>query len=132
MASSLTIKLEQSRVYLAGDTAELEVDGDLQPDSWLLWGPERNLLDVDSPSLGFGRGAFGRGGFGVGAYVLTFLTLNAFVAGDYTIRVRARDKIGNVDGWSDPVVHEHRPVPPPPHDLVITAGELHWQWSDPA
>lgn len=144
MAASLTIKLEQSRRYIYGDTAEIEVDGALQPDRWPIWGPERDLLGSGfggggfggggfgmGRSLGFGNGAFGRGGFALGARVISFLTIGQFVTGDYTLRARGRDSLGNVDGWSDPVTHEHRPVPPAPTDLVIVAGVLGWTWSDP-
>ena len=142
MAAPLTISIVQSRRYEYGDTAELEVDSVLQPDSWPIWGFERNLLGFGhgpyggggygaGDSLGYGNGGYGLGLWGQGARIVSFLTIGQFVAGDFTLRVRARDGIGNVDGWSDAVIHQHRPVPPTPTDLAILGGILGWTWSDP-
>lgn len=145
MAMPITLCIARNPAWSADDVLELEVNGQLQPDRIVPWGPQRRFF-------GFGRGLpsrtpfgrwvipgnltlFGQGRFGQGQSKLTHTTLRAFVAGDYTLRLRSRDarrETGNVSDWSDAFIVEHRPAPPAPRNLRVTAGVLAWDWSDPA
>lgn len=142
MAAPLIVTLEQSRRYRFGDYAQVEVDGALQPDRFQLWHAERRQLGFGrgrfgrgrfgrGRSLGFGLGAFGRGVFGQGARLAAYRTAAAHPAGDYTLRVRAVDRLGNAGDWSAPLAHEHRPRPPAPARLRVDGEDLAWAWSDP-
>jgi hypothetical protein len=78
-----------------------------------------------------GEVPFNEGEFGAGVGLLEHLTFREFVAGDYTVRGRARDFVGNIGPWSAPVTVAHRPLPPPPENLAVVGGVLSWTWSDP-
>jgi len=143
MASPLTITIEQSRAFLPGDYAQIEVDSTVQSDRVSIWGGERASLGYGhgrygdgeygrGRSLGYGIGLYGDGPYGIGLRRTTHETGSSFVAGDYSVRARAVDKIGNAGSWSSAVTHRHRPTPPKPSSLSIASGTLNWAWSDPA
>lgn len=131
MAAPLTIKFIQDRAFEFRDTLRLEVNGTALPNIIRVWGPERSRMTATTPSLGYGRGAYGRGGYGVGARILQYVTPQRFVAGDYSLRDRAVDALGNIGAWSGTYTHQHRPVPPAPKALSLSAGVLTWLWTDP-
>ncbi len=142
MAAPLTVRFIRDFDYLQDDRLQLEVDGLLQPDSVTIWTALRDHLgfgrDADSSSgfgfatgLAFGSGAFGAGYFGQGAEIAEHRSVRRFVAGDYAIRMRAIDALGNLGDWSIVVTLEHRPPPPPPFNLALTGNTLTWDWSDP-
>ena len=140
MPEPLTLQLEQSRRYLPGDYAQVEVDGEVQSDAFVIWGSERAALGMGhgpfgrgrfgyGRSLGLGRGAFARGIFGQGVRIISLQTRQRFVEGEYEIRLRVRDRLGNVGDWSEPATLAHNPVPPPPRNLRIAGDSLLFDWS---
>ena len=140
MPEPLTLQLEQSRRYLPGDYAQVEVDGEVQSDAFVIWGADRYEYGFGRGPFGrgrlgygraltFGRGSMGRGTMGQGARVLTFRTRAKFQDGDYSIRLRVIDRLGNAGAWSAAVTLNHRPVPPPPFDLKIVSGDLRFKWT---
>jgi hypothetical protein len=142
MTAPISISLVQSRSYLYGDTARLEVAGSAQPEAIRIAGDTRGLEGFGHGSFGrgrfgrgrgsgFGSGAFGRGVFGQGASLVGRSTQARFVAGDYAMRVRAVDALGNAGDWSASATRPHRPDPPAPTALAITGGALTATWSDP-
>jgi hypothetical protein len=141
MAQPLALKLVRSMDHVPGDYGQVEVASVLQPDRVTLIIQGRQFqgfgLTPDSSgfgfaqSLSFGQGNFGAGYLGQGAETFTHTTLTRYVAGDYTVRLRAVDRLGNAGDWSEPVTIKHRPLPPAPTNLRIADGILTWAWSDP-
>jgi len=74
---------------------------------------------------------WGAGDFGLGGRRVDWATQTQYVAGDYGVRARAIDSLGNAGDWTDSVTIEHRPTPPPPRNLAISDNVLSWTWSDP-
>ncbi|MFA5759402.1 MAG: hypothetical protein WC942_08635 [Clostridia bacterium] len=111
MATTIPITIIQSRRFLAGDAMQIEVDSTVLPDRVPIWGSERSWIGFGrgrfgrgrfgvGRSLGFGQGLFGRGRFAQGVRASTYQTAGRFTAGDYSIRVRAVDRLGNAGDWS--------------------------------
>ena len=137
----MSITIEQSRRFVVGDIALIEIGGTALDDEVNYWQAERSRTGFGQGrfgtgrfgvgrSLGFGIGTFGRGAFGTGSRLLVHRTRARFVAGDYAIRGKSRDSIGNESDWSDTVTRPHRPQPATPASLAITSGTLTWSWSD--
>lgn len=142
MAAPLTVRFIRDFDYLQDDRLQLEVDSALQPDSVTIWTVLRDQLgwgrSTDNNSgfgfatgLAWGAGAFGAGYFGQGAEIAEHRSVRSFVAGDYTIRMRGIDPLGNLGNWSISETLEHRPAPPPPFDLAMSGNTITWDWSDP-
>ncbi len=138
MAQRMTIPIVATPEYLPRDVLEVEIDGDVQPDRIIVADPERNAqgFGFELPTLTpFGRLAlspavtpFGLGLFGVGAKLIEYQTRASFDAGDYSVRIRARDALGNVSAWSSAYTLEHRPEPGPPRNLTVSGMTLGWVW----
>jgi hypothetical protein len=130
--------VEQAPHLTERDRLQLEVDGVVQPELHAVWAGERALMGFgiegfgEDPfgvgdSLGFGLGSFGAGAFGEEDVALAILrTSQAFAHGDYTLRVRAVDELGNAGDWSDPLEQQHRYRPDPPTIVSLDAGILTW------
>lgn len=144
MAGPIEVKISQALSYFPEDTIELEVDSVAQLGRLEIWGAERQAIGFGrgtfgtgafgfdgSIGLGFGVGAFGTGPFGIDERIVTRQTRKRFSAGDYTVRARAIDELGNIGDWSASKVYEHRPVPETPTDCQLSDGTLTWSWSDP-
>lgn len=144
MAEPITIPIIQDPDLTPQDVVEVEINSAVQSDRFGVWPavPDPGGFGFDAMDTGvfgfssagavaFGQAVFGQGYFGYGAAVVEHDTRSSFVAGDYTVRLRSRDDLGNVSDWSDPGTIEHRPTPPPPDTLAIAAGVLTWSWSDP-
>ncbi len=141
MATPIPITIIQSRRFMAGDVMQIEVDSTVLPDRVPIWGSERARIGFGhgrfgrgrfgvGRALGFGQGLFGRGLFGQGVRTLPYQTAGRYTAGDYSVRVRAIDRIANTGDWSSAVDYPHRPTPPTPRNLAISSGTLTWSWSD--
>lgn len=141
MAQPIDIALIVDPSYLPGDRAVIEIDSADQPDRPVLTPPNRERrgfgvasaittpfgsMGLTPPDIPFGAGLFG-----IGATRWDHTTLRAFVAGDYPIRARGIDTLGNLGDWSDAETIEHRPTPPPPINLSMAGSVLSWTWSDP-
>ena len=127
MASPITITIAHSSAFALGDRGQIEIAGVVQPDRIELGG-----IPGPAPTLPFGGGRFGAGYFGRGAASFAHRTLASFIAGDYSVRIRSIDPVGNTSAWSTAKIIQHRPVPPSPTSLSVNeAGELVWTWSDP-
>lgn len=127
MADKMNIPIIRNASYTPGDRAEIEINGVVQPDIIDLAG-----LVTPRPVMPFGGGTFGAGVFGAGAAMFVHRTVARFVAGDYAVRIRSVDPLGNESAWSTARTVRHRPAPPPPTALNVNeAGELAWSWSDP-
>ncbi len=141
MANALTLTVIREPDYLPADRIQIELDGAVQSDRIPAW-------DHSRARKGFGYGnaretsfgvwmpppadtLFGAGLFGQGAGPLIHTTINSYVAGDYQLRARSVDALGNASNWSPAETIEHRPIPPAPTSLAIAAGVLSWTWSDP-
>lgn len=141
MTQPITIPICRDPDYLPGDRMKLEVDSSLQPDRIQVHPHTRE-------QQGFGHGhphqvlfgrivltpdrvPFGAGEFGVGCSQLDHETVTRYVAGDYSIELTGVDALGNEGPTSDPETIAHRPAPPAPKTLAITASVLSWSWSDP-
>lgn len=150
MARPISITILVPLELLHTDVLTLEIDGEVQRDripAFPRWRGQRGFGYQQLNAGGFGVWAlspdqfpFGAGPFGQGAYPLDHQTVDAFVAGDYEVRVRASDDLppatsggdrGNVSAWSDTVELAHRPAPPPPRNLAVSGGVLGWTWQDP-
>lgn len=142
MAEPMTITIIRDPVYLGDTTIELEVDGVVQPDRIVPWGFARDTMGEGfgrESETGEGFGQWARYGEGIsdygwdggGASTLDHRTTASFVAGDYPVRMRAIDGKGNAGDWSESKTIKHRPNPPAPTGLNVTAGLLLWNWSDP-
>jgi hypothetical protein len=142
MAQRMTFSLVRSFDFVPGDFGQIEIASALQPDRVVLAVQGRQfqgfgLTPAESGGFGFatglplGGGVFGAGYLGQGAELFTHRTLASFVAGDYTVRLRAVDRLGNAGDWSDSYTIQHRPLPPAPTNLRIADGILTWAWSDP-
>lgn len=142
MAAPITIRFIRDFDYVQDDRLQLEVAGVAQPDSVTVWTLLRDQLgfgrspDTNSgfgfaTGLAWGAGAFGAGYFGQGAEIAEHRTVRPFVAGDYSVRMRAEDALGNASDWSAAENVQHRPQPPPPFDLALVGNILTWDWSDP-
>jgi len=144
MAQPLTIPIVRDPDIDPADTVEVQVDGNTQNDRVNLWPNLRHDPGFGfdpigtgyfglstAGSQGFGAGPFGLGYFGYPILITDHDTIASFVAGDYTVKLRSRDGVGNVSNWSAGATIEHRPIPPAPEDLAVDAGVLSWTWSDP-
>ena len=138
----MSVALVKHPDYFKGEYAQLEIDSTVQPDSVFIWDESRNRLGFGYGSHattafgwgvgpGFGVGLFAEAYFGQGAKKIDHLTYKKFVAGDYSVRTRSYDEIGNVSSWSSTSTLEHRPKPPAPIELALGSGSvLTWTWTD--
>lgn len=142
MARSIDLNIIRDRDYLALALVQLEITSVVQNDRVLMWGPDRESMGFGFGAQSacgfgfgvgrpFGDGIFGAGYLGQGAGHIDQATTGTFVAGDYALRMRGVDRYGNAGSWSTSENIAHRPVPPDPEDLAVTAGALTWTWSDP-
>jgi len=134
VAQPIEMLIVKDAGFRVGDTIVIEIDDVLQSDAITVYGSQATVSGVGSdngPSVAYGEGVYGEGYYGYGADVIPHRTNAAFVAGDYSVRSQATDAAGNVGDWSDAIVIEHCPAPPPPTNLAINDGELTWLWSDP-
>lgn len=142
MAAPLVIRYVRHPDYLPGDHLELEVDNAVQGDRIVPWGPDRALVGFGltaaiqapfglGPALPFGEGGFGYGRFGLGAEIVVHRTLRPYVAGDYDVRLRSVDQLGNASAWNTAATVKHRPKPPAPRALRLDGAVLRWDFSDP-
>src|SRR5574343_56565 len=142
MAQPITIPILQDPVYLADDRFEVEIDSTIQDDRVFPWGPERRRrgYGYGSPSttgyghgrgLPYGQGVYGAGLYGKGMGQVEHQPIDAAVAEDYSVRLRAIDVAGNVGSWSTAAPIEHRPTPPAPTELGVDGSTMTWTWSDP-
>ena len=132
MPQPLSIQFPLDPTWEPGVRIELSIDGQTQPD---LIRPTlgREGLTLGTQVLGdfmlgattgqpLGESRLGDGDVGLATPFVEFSTLNRFGAGDYTIRLRTLDAIGNASPWSTPITVAHRPPPDPPRDLPLTAN----------
>jgi len=142
MTQRITIPIIRDTDYLDTDTIDLEIDGVEQRDRIKPWDRTRAAMGYGmepanqtgygfARSLPYGTGLYGLGIYGQGVDLFEYETTGFFVPGDYQIRIRGFDKLGNTGPWSPVTAIAHRPLPPPPTDLDATAGVLSFQWSDP-
>lgn len=104
MAAKMIIRMARDPAYVASDHVQLEIGGVIQQDRVLVYGQDD---------------------------VIEHETLALFVAGDYVVRNRGVDVLGNAGAWSDPVTIQHRPKPPPPTNLRLSGNDLLYDWHDP-
>lgn len=142
MAGLMVIPMVRDTDLMRGDVVRLEVGGVVQPDRVQLWDERRRRMGFGFGTMGlqhFGRGAlfggfgsgpFGLGVMGFGADVAEHVTVNRFAAGDYAVRVRVEDEVGNVGAYGAAVTIKHRPTPDAVDDLRVEAGVLKWSWTD--
>lgn len=140
MAEPLSIPVIRDPRYGPDDTVEIEVDSETIDGRYVLWDASRRrrgfgfgpfgafAFGVIDPGLGFGEGVFAGGAFGFGAELLTLKTRPAYDAGDYSVRIRAVDAVGNAGAWSAAVTIQHRPDPPPPRNFRVSGDNLVWTW----
>src|SRR3990167_6157365 len=106
MAQPITLNIPRNPDYYLGDTFQIEIDGAVQPDVLLAWGPTRATMGEGfgvehQTGEGFGNwkvygeGIEGYGWDGNGADLMAHETTGAFVAGDYAVRIRGIDAPGN-------------------------------------
>ena len=142
MAAEMTIPFLRDPVYIVGDIIRVEIDSVLQRDRITPWPPDRARRGygwTPSGSSGYGFGLslpYGDGVYGAGFYgqcleVKEQLTTGQFVAGDYAVRLKAIDALGNEGDWSDPFTLAHRTSPPAPANATVSSNVLAWTWSDP-
>lgn len=114
MAGQMMIPIVRDTDYAYGDLVEIEIEGEVQPDRILMWDSvsEREEAIGGTPSP------------------LMHQTLARFGAGDYSVRVRGVDLIGNAGAWSVAQIIEHRPTPEPPTALAISGDDLTGTWLD--
>jgi hypothetical protein len=141
MAESLTIQIIRPPDVELDERASVEVDGAVQQDLVRLAGPGsrrrfgagrlfgRGTFGI-SRGMTFGDGLFGAGYFGQGTDVVAHQTLATFVAGDYSVRIRRVDAIGNAGAWTSATNLKHRPTPAAPTNLSLDGSTLSWQWSN--
>lgn len=140
MSERMTISFVVDPDWEPGVRVQLEVGGVVQPDRVLpLSGRERQVLGFlelgafmlgHSAAVTLGEGRLGDGTLGIGARQIDHTTLNRFDAGDYAVRLRTFDRLGNAGAWSEPVTIEHRPAPTPPRRVRVNAAgdALTWLW----
>ena len=126
---------------MAVDLAKVQVkrDADLRATLSNDGGVKRALARLEERSSGYGFGlslSYGDGVYGGGFYgqcveVKNHETQGLFVAGDYSVRLKAIDGLGNEGDWSDPFTIAHRPDPPAPTNPTVTSNVLAFDWSDP-
>jgi hypothetical protein len=114
MAGKITIPIVRNVTYVLGDRVEIEIDGAVQPD----YVP---MIDAVAAATIAGGGTPG---------ALLHETLARFPAGDYSVRLRGVDAIGNVGDWMAPQTLEHRPLPETPAGLALSGGNLTGVWID--
>lgn len=114
MAGKITIPIVRDTNYGVGDLVELEIDSVVQPD---------RIVMFDSVAT---REAAAGGTPGP----LMHETLARFAAGDYSVRLRGVDAIGNAGTWMTAQTIEHRPRPETPTGLALSAGSLTGVWVD--
>ena len=142
MATKMTIPFLRDPVYLADDTIRVEIASVLQRDRVTPWPPDRARRGYGwTPSgssgygfglsLSYGDGVYGGGFYGQCVEVKNHETQGLFVAGDYSVRLKAIDGLGNEGDWSDPFTIAHRPDPPAPTNPTVTSNVLAFDWSDP-
>lgn len=146
LADSMAILFLRDPAYLGGDVIRVEVGSALRLDRVTPWPNDRQRRGYGwTPSgssgygfglsLTYGRGVYGGGFYGQGVEVNQHHTNQDFVAGDYTVRLKAIDSLGNESPWSDPFTVAHRPNPPAPRlpalNTEIQNNTLIWTWSDP-
>lgn len=142
MAQPLNISVIRDPDLTPDDYLQIEVDSTVQDDRISIWPSyrHRNVYGFGHPerttygfafSMAYGAGYYGGGYYGQGAPLITLETRQAFVANDYSLRIRAVDALGNAGDWSAVTTFEHRPQPPAPTNLAVTGGLLTWDWSDP-
>ena len=140
MAERLKITMVRGVGYGAGELVQIEVDGVLQPDRVVMWSASRE-------SVGWGRGGWGEGGdgfghagrarFGEGVFgyeslgvsgggLIEHRTVGRFAAGDYVVRLRGVDVVGNAGPWGEAFVVRHRPRPAPPTGVGVSGDMLEW------
>ncbi|MEM1213043.1 MAG: hypothetical protein AAGI68_12195 [Planctomycetota bacterium] len=74
----------------------------------------------------WGEGVWGFGDWGRLWRVLELTTRSQFAAGDYTVRVRRVDAVGNAGAWSVTATYRHRPQPAAPASVRAEGGRLVW------
>lgn len=115
MAGSMKVPVVRDAVnYGEDDWLEIEIEGQVQPD----------LVRMFDTAAARAAALSGDPG------VLIHQTLARFPAGDYDVRVRGVDALGNVGDWSAVTTIPHRPTPETPSALAIVGDELVGEWSD--
>lgn len=141
MPDQITITIERDIDWLETDHLELEIDDEVQVDRITPWPGGHRYRGYgetttesaygQSTYLPYGDGYYGEGYYGQGGDWLEHETVRRRVAGNYRVRTRSVDALGNQSPWSDSRVYAHRPTPPAPTNLTLTDGVLTWNWSDP-